>query len=101
MLLSMLLLGSATLLAARVKWLYPHVRAIACVSALLVILILTWSRFLLTRYDPTASDGIPGDITLVMLVSAAAIPFRPTDMLVFGFLVEAMYFGLALAAQWL
>ncbi len=99
MLLSMLLLGSATLLTSRVKSLYPHERAIACVSALLVILILTWSRFILTRYESSALEGIPGDITLVMLVSAAAIPFRPTDMLVFGFLVEAMYFGLALTAH--
>ena len=54
---------------------------------------------LLTQFDPTADDSIPVNITLVMLVGAAAIPFRPTDMLVFGFLVESIYVLLAMVTQ--
>ena len=51
------------------------------------------------QYDPNADDAIPVNITLIMLVGAAAIPFRPTDMLLFGFLVDAMYVLLALVVQ--
>ena len=99
MLISMLALGGLTFLTARIETLYPHVRAIACGSALMTTMVLTWSQLMLTQYDPTAVDGIPGDITLIMLVSAAVIPFRPTDMLVFGFLVETIYVVLAMAAH--
>ena len=99
MLLSMLTLGGLTFLAAQSKALYAHLRAIACVSALLVITILTACMLLLTQYEPTADDSIPVEITLVMLVGAAAIPFRPTDMLVFGFLVETIYITLAMVTQ--
>ena len=51
------------------------------------------------RYDPNADDAIPVNITLIMLVGAAAIPFRPTDMLLFGFLVDALYVLLALVVN--
>jgi signal transduction histidine kinase len=92
-------IGALTSASARVRTLYPHARLIASVSALTVAAVLTASMLLLTRYDPAADDAIPVNITLIMLVGAAAIPFRPTDMLVFGFLVEAMYVLLALAIQ--
>jgi signal transduction histidine kinase len=98
-LLAMVLLGSLTLLSARSKNLYSHSRAIACVSALLVVALLTWSMLLQTQYEPTADDSIPVEITLVMLVCAAAIPLRPTDMLVFGFLVETIYIVQALVTH--
>jgi signal transduction histidine kinase len=88
--------GVLTSAAGRVTSLYPHARLIASVSALIVAAVLTGSMLLLTPYDSTADDAIPVNITLIMLVGAAAIPFRPTDMLVFGFLVEAMYVLLAL-----
>lgn len=89
-------IGVLTSAAARVTSLYRHARLIASVSALIVAAVLTGSMLLLTPYDSTADDAIPVNITLIMLVGAAAIPFRPTDMLVFGFLVEAMYVLLAL-----
>jgi signal transduction histidine kinase len=99
MLGGILAIGGLTLLAARVKALYVHARLIASVSALAVAAILTWSLLLLTQYDPTADNSIPANITLIMLVAAAAIPFRPTDMFVFGFVVESIYVLLALIAQ--
>ena len=99
MLGAMLIVGGVTLAAARPQRLQPHARRIAIISALIVTAILTWSVLLMTEYDPSAYNGIPGNITLIMLVGAAAIPFRPTDMLVFGFLVELIYVLLALIAE--
>jgi signal transduction histidine kinase len=92
-------IGFLTSASARVKGLYRHARLIASVSALVVAVVLTGSMLLLMRYDPNADDAIPVNITLIMLVGAAAIPFRPTDMLLFGFLVDAMYVLLALVVQ--
>ena len=91
----LLAIGGLTLAAARPKRLHPHARTLASISALLVVAVVTFSLLLLTQFDPTANAAIPGNVTLIMLASAAAIPFRPTDMLVFGFLVESVYVGLA------
>jgi signal transduction histidine kinase len=99
MLVAILAAGGLTLLSGRVKALYPHSRMIAGVSALTVAAILIWALLLLTQYEPTADKSIPSSMTLIMLVMAAAIPFRPTDMLVFGFVVESLYVVLALLAQ--
>jgi signal transduction histidine kinase len=65
-----------------------------CVAA-----ILTWFSLMMMQYDPAAVDYIPGQITLVTLVAVAAVPFRPTDTLVFGFLAESIYVLLAMAAH--
>jgi signal transduction histidine kinase len=97
MLALLLAIGGLTLAAARPKTLHRHARTLASVSALLVIAVVTFSLLLLTQFDPTANAAIPGNITLIMLASAAALPFRPTDMLVFGFVVESIYVGLALS----
>lgn len=99
MLVSSLAIGGFTLLAARSKRLYPHSRLLASISALLITAIATFSMLYLTQFDPTAQDAIPVNITLAMLVVAASIPYRPTDMLMFGFLVESIYVLLALAVQ--
>ena len=96
MLGSLLAIGGLTLAAARPKALHRHARTLASVSALLVVGVVTFSLLLLTQFDPTANAAIPANITLIMLASAAALPFRPTDMLVFGFVVECVYVGLAL-----
>ena len=91
--------GGLTALSARMPALYPHARLIASVSALLVAAILAAGLLFLTQFDPTADQSIPVDITLIMLVGVAAIPFRPTDMLVFGFLIECVYVFVALLMQ--
>jgi signal transduction histidine kinase len=96
---SMLAVGGLTLLAGRLQSLYCYSRLIAIGSALMATAVLTWWMLLLTRFDSNAVDFIPGNIALVMLVGTAAIPFRPTDMLVFGFLVETIYVGMALVGQ--
>jgi signal transduction histidine kinase len=96
---SVMLLGFTTLALARVQALRRFSRGIATVSALGTAGILTWVLLRMTQFDPTADDFIAGDITLIILVGVAAIPLRPTDTLLFGFVMESMYVVLALAAQ--
>jgi two-component system, NtrC family, sensor kinase len=93
MLVSLLVMGCLTLLCTRSEALLQRGRLIAITSAIVVAAILTWSALLLTQFDPTADNTIHGNITMIMLVGAAAIPFRPTDMLVLGFLMECVYVG--------
>jgi signal transduction histidine kinase len=96
---AMVLLGLLTFAAARNRRLYPHTRMLSAASALASGVILTWALLMMSQFDPTADDVIPGNITLIMLVAVAAIPLRPTDTLLVGFLMESAYVILALAAQ--
>ena len=96
MLTSLLMIGVLTVLCPRSPALLRRGRTIAVIAALLTAAVVTWAMLLLTQFDPTADNGIPGNVTMVMLVAAAAIPFRPTDMLVLGFLMESLYVGLSL-----
>ena len=95
----LVLLGMLTFGAARIRRLYSHARLLSGVSGLISGVILTWMMLLMSRYDPAADHAIPGNITLIMLVAVAAIPFRPTDTLFLGFLLESQYVVLTLAAQ--
>ena len=92
-------LGVFTIGLSRIPAIRRFSRAIAYTSGILITAILIWFALLLTRFDPTADDFIPGQITLVMLVGVAAIPLRPTDTLIFGVLTEALYVVLSLVAQ--
>ncbi|MGH9628909.1 MAG: hypothetical protein ACRD7E_11340, partial [Bryobacteraceae bacterium] len=92
-------IGLATLAGAKVKSLYQWSRTLGICSGLSVAAVLIWVTTLMSVYDPTADDFIPGQITLVILVGVAAVPLRPTDTLLFGFLVECQYILLHLAAQ--
>jgi two-component system, NtrC family, sensor kinase len=94
-----ILLGIGTLIAARIPALRPYSRGIAAASGLNVAAILVWFLLLMSAYDPTADDAIPGQITLITLVAVAAIPLRPTDTMLFGFFLECIYVGLSVAAQ--
>jgi signal transduction histidine kinase len=94
-----ILLGVATLAVARVAGLRRFSRPLAAASGIATASILTWMLLRMTQFDPTADDFIPGNITLITLAAVAAIPMRPTDTLLFGFVMESMYVILALAAQ--
>jgi signal transduction histidine kinase len=96
---SVITVGIASALASRIKSLYRHARLLSAISGLCVAAILIWFSLLMTAYDPAADDYIPGQITLVILVAVAAIPLRPTDTLVLGFITESIYVLLAMAAQ--
>jgi hypothetical protein len=91
--------GLLTLALSRVDRARRYARRLAAASGLSVAAILVWFLLLMTTYDPTADDMIPGQITLVTLVAVAAIPLRPTDTMLFGFLLESLYVVLAIAAQ--
>lgn len=93
------LLGLVTLAVSRVPRLVAHARSSAIASTLICGAILTWMALLMSQYNPTADDVIPGNFTLIMLVAVAALPLRPTDTLLLGLLMESIYVILALLAQ--
>ena len=76
--------GVLTLFAAKIPALYRFARLVAAASAVTVTGILIWSLLLMTQFDPTAHTLVPGQVTLITLVLVAAIPLRPTDVLLFG-----------------
>jgi signal transduction histidine kinase len=91
--------GIVAIAISQVEALRPYYRWLAAGSGLLTAAILIWFFLLMGTYDPTADNMIPGQITLIMLVSVAAIPFRPTDTLLFGFLLECTYVAVAIATE--
>jgi signal transduction histidine kinase len=92
-------IGLISIALARVHRLENHYRSVAIISGLVTAAILMWCSLLLTMYEPTEDDFIPGQVTLILLVGVTAIPLRPTDTLLFGGVCEALYVILALAAQ--
>jgi two-component system, NtrC family, sensor kinase len=96
---SMILLGLTTLALSRIKDWKRYARRIAFASGLMTGAILIWFLLLMTAYEPTSDEFIPGQLTLITLVAVAAVPLRPTDTLIFGFLLETIYVILALVAQ--
>jgi signal transduction histidine kinase len=88
-------IGLATIGLAFVKPLYRFARLMGGISGLVAAGVLTAALLRMTQFDPTADDFIPGNITLVVLVAVAALPLRPTDTLLFGFLLEAIYVAIA------
>jgi two-component system, NtrC family, sensor kinase len=96
---SIITVGLLTLGASRAKQLRKYARPIGAVSGLLTAAVLVWFLLMMTAFDPTSDDTIPGQITLVTLVAVAALPLRPTDTLLFGFGMECTYVVLSLTAQ--
>jgi two-component system, NtrC family, sensor kinase len=96
---SSVLLGLLCIVMAAVPGLFRWSRLIAALSGVLLCCVIIWYSLLMTAFDPTADDFIPGQITLVMLVGVAAIPLKPAHTLLFGFLVESAYVGLSLLAH--
>jgi signal transduction histidine kinase len=96
---SVIAIGIVTGVASRIQALKRYSRRMAAASGLATAAVLIWFLLLMTMYDPTTHDFIPGQITLITLVAVAAIPLRPADTLLFGFLLEVIYIMLALLAQ--
>ncbi len=96
---AVIFLGFVSLGLSRVGALRRFSRAIAICSGLTVAGILIWFSLLMTVYNASADDFVPGQLALIMLVAVAALPMRPTDTLLLGFLIETAYVGLSLIAQ--
>ncbi|HUS08207.1 MAG TPA: ATP-binding protein [Bryobacteraceae bacterium] len=91
--------GAACLLLSHIRIFYRYSRLLAALAGVFVTGVLIWYSLRLSAFDASADDFIPGQITLVMLVGVAAVPLRPTDTLLFGFLTESIYVMLSLLAQ--
>ena len=96
---AVILVGLISLFLARGQFFRKYSRSIAMVSGMTVAAILIWFSLLMTVYDASADDFVPGQMTLIMLVAVAAVPMRPPDTLLLGFLIETAYVLLSLVAQ--
>ncbi|MBL8226994.1 MAG: HAMP domain-containing histidine kinase [Bryobacterales bacterium] len=78
------LLGVASLLIARTKWIEPRARLVGMIFGFLTATVLIWFSLCLCELTADADDFIPGQITMVMLVGIAALPLKPVHSMIFG-----------------
>ena len=92
-------LGLINLGASRVRWTGPWLRAIAVLSGILTAGVLIWASFLAAASSTSPNDFIPGEITLVLLVSVTILPLRPVHTLLLGLAILAEYLIMAAVAE--
>lgn len=95
----MVSLGILGLIASQIPALYAKSRMLAFLSGLLTTLIVTWFSFQTAAVEPKMDDFIPGNMTLILLVTVASVPLRPIQTMLFGGLMMSIYVILSAAAQ--
>ncbi|MBC8165611.1 MAG: HAMP domain-containing histidine kinase, partial [Bryobacteraceae bacterium] len=91
----MVVVGTLTILSARVPPLYPWCRLSACLSCLASTAVLTWFFIGMTPVERSLKNFVPGNMTLVLLVAVAAVPLRPMQTLLLGSIMEVIYMTIA------
>lgn len=92
-------LGVLTVLAARVGWSAGWLRAVAVVSGIVASGVLIWASFVAAAQSTSPNDFIPGEITLVLLVSVTMMPLRPLHTLLLGLAMLVEYVIMAMVAE--
>ncbi len=77
-------LGLVTLAAAQIHAVDRWSRVLAGGSAVAASVALTWFLLRMNEVEPGSKDFIPGGLTLLTLVTVAAVPLRPLQTLLFG-----------------
>src|ERR1051326_4771406 len=95
----MVALGVLNVVAARSQWCAPWLRAIAVVSGICLSGVVIWASFLAAAQSTSPNDFIPGEVTLVLLVSITLLPLRPFHTLVLGLATLVEYIGMAMVAE--
>jgi signal transduction histidine kinase len=91
-------IGTVTLALARAGWSYQHSRLLAWLSCWLLGLVLIWCPLILAASGGTTEHAVAIHTTLVMLLAAAAIPFRPLQTLALGVSIGLFYLACTAAA---
>lgn len=92
-------LGVINILASHVAWTARWLRAIAVVSGIVACGVLIWASFLAAAQSTSPNDFIPGEITLVLLVSVTIMPLRPQHTLLLGLAILVEYVVMAVVAE--
>ncbi len=92
-------LGIVNIWAANAWWSARWSRTIAVESALVTCAVLIWASFVAAARSTSPNDFIPGEITVVLLVTVTIMPLRPLHTLVMGFGTVAEYIAGAMLAE--
>jgi len=92
-------LGVINVLASRVRWSARWLRAIAVLSGIAATGVLIWASLLAAAQSTIPHDFIPGEVTLVLLVSVTLLPLRPLQTLLLGLAVLVEYVSMAMVAE--
>jgi signal transduction histidine kinase len=92
-------LGVINVSASRAHWCGPWLRAIAVLSGMVASGVLIWASFLAAAQSTSPNDFIPGEITLVLLVSVTLTPLRPLHTLMLGLAILVEYVVMAMMAE--
>lgn len=92
-------LGVVNVLAARTSRIAAWLRAIVVLSSIVAAGVLIWASFLAAAQSTSPNDFIPGEITLVLLVSVTMMPLRPQHTLLLGVAILAVYVTMAFIAE--
>jgi len=92
-------LGVINVLASRARWSARWLRAIAVLSGIAATGVLIWASLLAAAQSTSPHDFIPGEVTLVLLVSVTLLPLRPLQTLLLGLAVLVEYVSMAMVAE--
>jgi len=87
--------GVIDIIAAKSPWSGPLARPISIFSAVGSASVLVWASFVAASRSASPNDFIPGEITLVLLVTVTIMPLRPLHTVALGVGLVAAYFTLA------
>ncbi|MDZ4803052.1 MAG: HAMP domain-containing sensor histidine kinase [Bryobacteraceae bacterium] len=88
-------LGLMTLAASRMKSFEQWYRSLASLSGVMAAAAVTWFLLRMNQIEPGSKDFIPGNLTLLTLVTVAAVPMRPLHTFLFGTTILASYLALS------
>src|SRR5579871_4800284 len=72
-----IVLGIINIVVSRSRALAPWFRVIAVLSGIVAAGVLIWASLLAAAASTSPNDFIPGEITLVILISVTILPLRP------------------------
>lgn len=92
-------LGLINLLAARWKGIARWARLLAVISGMVCAGILIWASLAIAARSTNPNDFIPGQITLVILITVTTTPLRPVHTLALGLAILIEYIVAATLAE--
>lgn len=92
-------LGLLNIGAASVTRSGAWLRLVAILSAIVTAGTLIWASLVAAAQSTSPNDFIPGEITLVLLVTVTIIPLRPLYTLFLGAAILVEYIGMAAIAE--
>src|SRR5579885_1994586 len=92
-------LGVVNIVASKARRVSRWTRGFAVASALVGCAVLIWASLAAAAQSTSPNDFIPGEVTLVLLVTVTIMPLRPVHTLILGLGILAEYIFFARLAE--